>query len=149
MVIVACSRPDIHFTDGTNARMDDYQGRWVVINYWAEWCVPCLEEVPELNKFQEQMNETVVLLSISYDKISNEAMLEQQKKYGIEYPVIAAMPAPRLDIPMPAALPANYLVAPDGQRFGPILGPQDALSLAELVKEYEQKWLAGKAIPKE
>ena len=135
----------MYFTDGTAATLKDYQGRWVVINYWAEWCVPCLEEVPELNKFHSQMKDSVVLLSISYDKLSNEAMLEQQKKYGIEYPVIAAMPAPRIDIPVPAALPANSLIAPDGQRFGPVLGPQDAVSLAELVKAFEKEWLAGKA----
>ena len=144
LLTISCSRPDFHFTDGTNASLQDYQGRWVVINYWAEWCKPCLEEVPELNRFQALMQDSVVLLSISYDKLSNEAMLEQQKKYGIEYPVIASAPAPRLDIPMPSALPANYLISPDGQRFGPVLGPQDAVSLAELVKAYETKWLASK-----
>jgi len=144
VLMVACSRPDFHFIDGSKASIDDYKGRWLVINYWAEWCKPCIDEVPELNRFHEQMNNSVSIVSISFDKVSNQALEAQVVKYGIEYPVIATAPKPAIDIPMPAALPANYFVAPDGKRYGPVLGPHTAESLAQKVKAFEVQWLSEK-----
>ena len=55
LILSACSRPEFHLIDGSPVKLDDYQGKWKVINYWAEWCKPCLEEVPELNNFHETM----------------------------------------------------------------------------------------------
>ena len=106
-VLSGCSRPDFHLLNGDSVRIADQNDRWVIINYWAEWCKPCLDEVPELNKFYSQIDGKISFYSISYDKDSNDALTEQKKRYGIEYPIIATEPAPQINIPRPAALPAR------------------------------------------
>lgn len=142
LALTACSRPDFHLIDGTSISLSEHKGQWVIINYWAEWCKPCLEEVPELNHFYQQVGDELLFLSISYDKASNEELKRQQQKYQIQYPIIATLPAPKINIPIPSALPANYLIAPDGTTYGPVLGPQDANSLVDLIKKYETRWLS-------
>ena len=143
-LLAACSRPDFNLVDGGAVRLADHQDKWIIINYWAEWCKPCLDEVPELNAFYKQVDGKVLFYSISYDKDSNESLAEQKKKYGIEYPVIATEPAPRINIPRPTALPANYLIAPDGKTYGPVLGPQDAESMVVLFEKHQREWLSSR-----
>ena len=143
-LLSACSRPDFNLVSGDSVRLTDHQGQWIIINYWAEWCKPCLEEVPELNEFYAQVDGKLLFYSISYDKDSNEALAEQKKKYGMEYPIIATDPAPRINIPRPAALPANYLIAPDGKTYGPVLGPQDTESMVTMFEKHQQDWLSAR-----
>ena len=143
-LVAGCSRPDFSLVSGESVRLADHSGKWVIINYWAEWCKPCLDEVPELNEFYHQVGDKLLFYSISYDKDSNESLAEQKKKYGIEYPIIATDPAPQINIPRPAALPANYLIAPDGKTYGPILGPQDAATMIALFEKTQAEWIAGR-----
>ncbi len=143
LILSGCSRPDFHLLNGDAVRIADHKGKWVVINYWAEWCKPCLDEVPYLNQFYQQIDGKLLFYSISYDKDTNEALLQQKERYGIEYPIIATNPAPQINIPRPAALPANYLIAPDGKTYGPILGPQDAESMIEMFEKTQAEWLAS------
>jgi len=55
---------------------DTLKGRWVLINYWAEWCKPCLEEIPELNTFAEAHSEQVSVLGVNYDGVEGEALAQ-------------------------------------------------------------------------
>ncbi|WP_286019484.1 TlpA disulfide reductase family protein, partial [Candidatus Venteria ishoeyi] len=53
---------EIMFEDllGTQHKLSDYQGKWVVLNYWATWCPPCLRELPTLNDFHAMSEHAVV-----------------------------------------------------------------------------------------
>jgi cytochrome c biogenesis protein CcmG, thiol:disulfide interchange protein DsbE len=58
--------PDFTVTDSTRTvRLADYRGRVVVLNFWASWCAPCLEEFPSLIHLQREMPQ-VVVLAISF-----------------------------------------------------------------------------------
>ena len=56
-------------------QLDELRGQWVVINYWAIWCKPCIQEIPELNKLAELPQVTV--LGVNYDGISGEELQHQ------------------------------------------------------------------------
>jgi hypothetical protein len=50
--------------DGREHRLSDYRGKWVVVNYWATWCPPCLEEMPELEIFHNAHRESALVLGM-------------------------------------------------------------------------------------
>ena len=58
--------------DSPTASLEELRGQWVVINYWAQWCKPCIEEIPELNAL-DQKYEQVTVLGVNYDGAIGEA----------------------------------------------------------------------------
>lgn len=62
--------------------LDKYKNKWLIVNFWATWCAPCREEIPELNKFYTQNN--IELIGLAIDEI--EDVIEFQKKIPIDYP---------------------------------------------------------------
>jgi len=78
---------DFAFTlDGKSTRLSDLRGKVVVLNFWATWCPPCVEEAPGLNRLQrhiEPLGGTVLGVSIDEDPTAYEKFL---KDYGIVFP---------------------------------------------------------------
>ena len=54
LVILGCQKNDIEVFNGANTNLANLNGNWVVINYWADWCAPCIKEIPELNALNEK-----------------------------------------------------------------------------------------------
>ena len=66
----------LELLDGNVLQQKDWKGKWVYINYWAEWCKPCAEEIPELNKFAAA-TPSVLVLSVNFDKPAVADLLRQ------------------------------------------------------------------------
>ena len=72
--------------DGKQTRLTDLRGQVVVVNFWASWCIPCIDEAPELEQtWQSYQGKGVVFLGVDYVDTEPKA-LEFLKKYGISYP---------------------------------------------------------------
>lgn len=110
-------------------RWDELRGNYVVVNYFAEWCAPCLRELPELNAFHEQAGDKVRLFGVSFDGLDNQALAALRDKYDIRFPLIQNQPLPNLPFATPQMLPATYIITPDGEVKGPLLGEQTIESL--------------------
>lgn len=82
----ASSFPD---AQGTPVPMQQYQGKPVLVNFWATWCPPCVDEMPELNELQHELGaEKLQIVGIGIDSASNIA--EFAKKHNITYPLLVA-----------------------------------------------------------
>ncbi|MBX5496757.1 MAG: TlpA family protein disulfide reductase [Bryobacteraceae bacterium] len=70
-VVVGDTAPNFRITTdkGKTVTRSDFGGKLLVLNFWATWCPPCIDEIPSLNEFQRQMADSgVVVLGISQDK---------------------------------------------------------------------------------
>ncbi|MEE4661371.1 MAG: TlpA disulfide reductase family protein [Halieaceae bacterium] len=96
---------------------------WLVINYWASWCAPCREEIPELNRLARRAPE-LSIYAINFDGIQGEALLAAARDMGIEFTLLDEDPAALLSVETPTVLPTTLIVGPDGAVATRLLGPQ-------------------------
>jgi thiol-disulfide isomerase/thioredoxin len=131
------SQSDFTTLDGKKHRHSDYDGQYVLVNYFAEWCAPCLKEVPELSKLNQIKPDNVVLFAVSYDTLSNDKLTELQQKYEMNFPLINEITQP-FPFERPQYLPATYVLKPDGSLAGQLFGEQTAESLLQVISEMEE-----------
>lgn len=123
---------DFETLDGQGYQWRDLEGQWVVVNYFAEWCAPCLREVPELNAFAEyaESRDDLALFAVSFDALSEEKLREIQQKYAMQFDLIASL-EPVMPNQKPQQLPATYIISPQGEVVKRVLGEQTAQSLIQ------------------
>jgi len=115
MWLFALKLPD---ADGIERPLKTWQGKMLVVNFWATWCAPCVEEMPELQKFADEFaSRNVAVIGIGVDEA--DKVRDFRREHGLRIPLLAAGfdgmdIARRLGNPEPV-LPYTALVTPDGQ----------------------------------
>lgn len=105
------------------------QGKWVLINYWASWCEPCLAEIPELNRFyEENKHKNVVLFAVNYEGLSPATQKKLIREVGIRYPSLND-PAEVLQLGDIRGVPVTFIFNPEGQLARALYGGQSARGL--------------------
>lgn len=126
LLLAGCGDPT---ADTRPVQIEDFRGRWVVINYWAQWCKPCIAEIPELNALDQTYPE-VAVLGVNYDGAEGEELAAQLQRLGVEFPTLAADPSAKLGVARPAVLPTSLILDPAGTLVITLVGPQTLESLA-------------------
>jgi len=127
----SCARNDVGYADGTGARYDDWKGRWVLVNYWAEWCAPCRQEIPELNALYRDRAGEVLVVGVNFDGVKGVALTDLMARMAIEFPVVLTDPRERWQYDRPSVLPTTVVIDPSGNVVGVRVGPQTRESLEE------------------
>lgn len=102
-------------------------GRWLVVNYWAVWCKPCVHEIPELNALAKA-EPRLLVVGINYDGVGQNELMKQREQLAISFPLLVSDPS-QLGIEKPAVLPTTYLIDPAGQVVMSLIGPQSKASI--------------------
>ncbi|WP_185964309.1 TlpA disulfide reductase family protein [Aliikangiella marina] len=141
LFLAGCSQNgEFMLMNGEKRSLDDYQGSWVVVNFWAEWCAPCLEEVPELNKIHgTSADQPIQVIGVSFDPLENQQITAIINKWKIKYPVMASDPVPILPFGLPAQLPTNYLINPQGEVVEKLIGKQSAETILKAIGRTKNK----------
>ena len=126
----ACSDPSGDWgldQQGQKFDANALKGRWVLVNYWAEWCGPCRKEIPELNRLSAEGKLRVV--GINFDALQKSALADAVRRLGIEFAVASKDPSAALDWPKPQGLPQSYLLDPQGRLRSVLKGEQSMESI--------------------
>jgi len=131
LMLAGCQNQEFEKPDGTTLDWESLRGHWVLVNYWAEWCKPCLEEIPELNDLDRSA--AIVVLGVNFDDIQGQELIDLGKKMGIEYGMLGEDPGPELGWETPVGLPATFVVNPEGELVETRFGPQTEEDIKELI----------------
>lgn len=135
--------------DGTYD-LADHRGEFVVVNYFATWCVPCIREHPELVEFEERHRETgdASVVSVVFDSRPQQVR-EFFAEYGGEWPVVLD-PDGRTALEYGVTgVPESYLVAPDGTVLLKIEGGVTAEALDDLLEQAQVSDVEGEHLDDE
>lgn len=123
------SAPDFELTklDGTNVKLSDLKGKKVILNFWATWCGPCQQEMPDMEAFYKEHKENVEILAINYtpsekgggaEKVSNFA-----KEKGITFPILLDKNIDVTTAYKVITIPTSYFIDTKGVIQDKFIGP--------------------------
>ncbi|MDN3640452.1 TlpA disulfide reductase family protein [Simiduia curdlanivorans] len=117
---------------GQQSKPFNSSGRWLVVNYWAVWCKPCVTEIPELNALA-RAEPNLMVLGVNFDQVGLKQLQVLRDKLGIEFPLLTS-DARHLGLEKPSVLPTTYLINPAGEVAMTLIGPQSVDSLLFALK---------------
>ncbi|MGX5491597.1 MULTISPECIES: redoxin domain-containing protein [Bacillus cereus group] len=123
------SAPDFELTklDETNVKLSDLKGKKVILNFWATWCGPCQQEMPDMEAFYKEHKENVEILAINYtpsekgggaEKVSNFA-----KEKGITFPILLDKNIDVTTAYKVITIPTSYFIDTKGVIQDKFIGP--------------------------
>ncbi len=131
------SLPDL---EGKVHRLSDYRGKWVLVNYWATWCPPCLEELPELEVFHStHADKHAVVLGVNMEDISLDELRRFTQEQFLSYPILLAGARPSSLLGEVPGLPTSFLINPQGEIVARQAGPVTAEAIKSYIERYEAK----------
>jgi peroxiredoxin len=127
--------PDFTVTnlDGQAVRLADLKGKRVIVNFWATWCVPCLEEIPNFIKLRAETSATnVVILGLSTDDAATQKIFAERN--GVNYPlaVLQNVPSPYRDV---EKIPVTMVIDRNGMIQHVVFYAQDLKALEHFAAE--------------
>lgn len=109
--------------DGKPYNLASQRGHWVIVNFWATWCVPCIKELPGISQFVAT-HSNVRAIGIAYEDTDPSDIRAFLGKHPVSYPIAqVTMDKPLKDFDEPLGLPTTWLIAPDGKVAKHFTGP--------------------------
>ena len=115
--------------DGKTFDLAEQRGHWVVVNYWATWCGPCLEEMPDLSALAA-LREYIKVVGVANDDIAPAELQAFLQKHPVVYPIVQVDPgAPPADFGTLPTLPISWLIDPQGKVVKRFMRPVKAADI--------------------
>ena len=119
---------------GNAQHLTQYQDQWVIVNFWATWCGPCVREIPELMSFADRHVGSVQVVGIAFEKTPIDEIRSFVARLDVNYPVLIIGEEPLVPMEPLKGLPSTFLVSPEGQVVHSHVGP--------VTEDELTKWLA-------
>lgn len=121
--------PSVHADDwslqdknGVRHTLSGLHGRWVLVNFWAPWCPPCIEEMPALDALQKRHKELQVIgVAVMYR--SKQEVLDMVRERAVTYPIVLGNEDIASDFGGMRGMPTSFLYSPQGKLIGRHEGP--------------------------
>ncbi|MEX1828615.1 TlpA family protein disulfide reductase [Luteibacter sp. CQ10] len=127
--------PELKVTtlDGKAFDLAAQRGKWVIVNYWATWCVPCIKEMPDISNFVKSRKD-VTAIGLAFEDTDVADVKTFLEAHKVVYPIAQLDPTePPKDFGAPKGLPTTFLIAPDGHVAKRFVGGVDGKKLGDAI----------------
>lgn len=127
---------DFHLVDTTGKSHDlsAYKGQWVLVNFWATWCPPCLEEIPEFAAlYSARKGRDLMVIGIAVDFDDKRQVFQFAEKQGMTYPLVLGDENSTARFGKINVLPTTFLFDPKGKKVLHRVGPLTGAELEKLI----------------
>jgi len=131
-ILFGCQKNDIDVFNGKDTSLEKLKGQWVIVNYWADWCAPCIKELPELFEFSKENNDVLVYV-FNFDELDAEDLASVAKRFNLKLPSLISHPREIWGIETPPAVPATFFINPEGVVVESLFRPQTKDSLNSIL----------------
>ena len=122
---------------GNKHQLSSYKGKWVLVNYWATWCPPCLEEVPDLvNLYDQRKQKDLMVLGVVFDYKDVKEVNEYVDDMLMSYPIVLGDDSVTAQIGSAEVMPTTYIYNPQGVLV--------KIKRGLITREYVERLMAGK-----
>ena len=125
-------------TTGKTHTLSGYKGKWVLVNYWATWCPPCLEEIPDLIALHENKKNKLVVIGVAVDYRNAKQVTDFAEGLLVTYPIVLGNPQVVNQIGPMRGLPTTYLYNPEGKMV--------AQQVGAITREAVESYIGGKSV---
>tara|TARA_B100001559_G_scaffold270264_1_gene238206 strand:+ start:245 stop:685 length:441 start_codon:yes stop_codon:yes gene_type:complete len=132
-LLFSCSKPDLNVFEEKGVFLNDLKGKWIVYNYWADWCPPCIKEIPELNNLQSNFSNDLKVFLINFDMLEGEELKQQLEKFNVQVDSLLTDPSNIYDWIIPENLPVTFIVNRKGELEHTLVGPQTEEEITKLL----------------
>ena len=101
-------------SDGKLHRLIDYRGKWVIVNFWATWCPPCLEEIPDLVAVTESRKD-VQVFGVAMEFQDSKQVLQFAEGMFVNYPIVLGDRNTADQVGKVQGLPTTFIYDPQGK----------------------------------
>ena len=123
---------EVQTLDGTTFDLAAQKGKWVIVNYWATWCGPCIKDMPALSAFVAA-HDDVTAIGLAFEDTEVADLEAFLKKHPVSYPIAHVdIDNPPTAFDVPRGLPMTYVIAPDGSVAKQFIGPINEKDLAKV-----------------
>ena len=134
-VLADAAKPSLSIAtlDGKTFDLTAQKGKWVIVNFWATWCSPCIKEMPDISAFVAAHRD-VAAIGLAWEDTDKAEIEAFAKAHPTSYPLAQVdLDHPPADFDTPRGLPQTYLIAPDGRVAKAFTGPLTGDDLAKAI----------------
>jgi peroxiredoxin len=122
------SAPNFTFPDlnGNTVSLADFKGKVILLNIWATWCLPCVEEMPSMEKLYKKLkNEGLEILAVSIDEAGAEVVGPFMKNHKLSFPALTDTEGKTKTLYQITGVPESFIIDQDGVIVEKVIGPRD------------------------
>ncbi len=125
---------DLKDKDGTHYKLSEQKGKWVLVNFWAPWCPPCLEELPGLDAIQKQHKDLLVI-GVAVMCRKKQDVIDAIQNTSVFYPIVFGNEDIASDFGEMKGMPTSFLYSPTGKLVGHHDGPLSQIDIEQAIAQ--------------
>ncbi|MCA0173503.1 peroxiredoxin family protein [Bacillus sp. RAR_GA_16] len=126
----------LYSLEGKEVSLSDYKDKVIFINFWATWCPPCKEEIPDMQKFYEeeaeQLDAEILAINLTTNESSSQVVKDFAKKNHLTFPILMDTEGQQMETFVAITIPTTYVIDKNGIIMKRIIGPMNKEMMIDL-----------------